>query len=333
MSEPNCDAAETRSGDRLKYLNTLGMGLCFVPLFSIVSGGRLGHFGVALPIGAALILAFVNLARAFRALAGTSLRPATVWAMLAAAIASMSMLSADMNVPGSPREGLLAHLAFLATLASLVSVLGARKPGESAWAILCGLFLLIGLLPMLEGIGLARRFDVLDRLRLESPWTYFFVLVIFAGVSNYLPTRFVLSAALLGAGLAYHLSLLWTPDGRADWRGSHWFVMPWSLAAAVLIGTRSAYRRRTFDEPKSFHALWFPFRDAWGAAWALRVLERFNQTAVRNAWPVRLHWFGLFRPEPAPEETAASDDRLRSYEATLTAFLRRFGDPDKIRSL
>lgn len=339
-----------RQGRLATMADKLGLALCLAPLAMIGGDTPLARQVATGGLIVALVLAGLNLFRANRALAGTALRPATVWALLAVLCAGIGLIAEDDAVPGRPRQGFFVHLSFLATLAALVSVLGARKPGESAWAILCGLFLAIGLLPMLEGIGLARRFDLLDRLRSESPWTYFFVLVIIAGAGNYLPTRFGLPALILGGGLGYHLRLLWTPEGRAEWRGDFWFVFPWALAAAVSAGALVARRTRKFDAPEEFQRFWMPFRDAWGAAWALRVLERVNQTSIRNGWPERLTWFGLMRvadmeqagraapdraemaPSTAEAEPAAADfPNAAPLTSTLKVFLRRFGDPDVIR--
>ncbi len=343
---------KTASSDLFRIIDTLALGLCLMPFGRLISNSQTWQILATWSLAAALALALRNLVLANRKLTGTALRPATVWAMAAIVCAAVAIVFADFEVSGRPRQAFFVHLAFLTTLAALVSVLGARKPGESAWAILCGLFLVIGLLPMLEGIGLAKRFDTLDRLRLESPWSYFFVLVIVAGAGNYLPTRFGLPALILGAGLGCHLRLLWTPEGRAEWRGDFWFVLPWALAASIAIGARFARASRKYDPPFAFQRFWIPFRDAWGAAWALRVLERVNQTAARNGWPERLTWFGLVdttgseagseidhRQEGHSSQSSVTSNLPEAFSngvaltATLTVFLRRFGSPDSIRKL
>lgn len=305
-----------------------GLGLLFSPVFDTFY-----RFGVNAHwlLGSVLIFSLLHLLRAWKALADTSLRPAVAWAILAVLIAATGQFLADFSVAGHPREALFTHLAFLATLSALVSVLGARRPGEQAWALLCGIFIGIGLLPLLEGMALSRRFDILDRLRLDSPWTYFLALVIFAGVSNYIPTRQFKSAVLLLAGLACHIALIWKPLGRAEWRGPWWCMLPWCMALAILL---AGMRRKKWAETPAdaFHSLWLPFRDAWGAAWALRVLERFNQAAAKNAWPARLHWFGLYSAEGSTEADFQTFDSGPAT-ATITVFIRRFGDPGQIRRL
>ena len=321
----------------LNCANYVGLLLCLITGLKILAGMiTVRSFPFDLPVhtilSITLMMAVVNLGLAYQALAGVSLQPSLVWAMVASILAAIGQSRSDTLIPGHPREAFYTHLAFLATLAALVSVLGARRPGEKAWAILCGLFIGIGLLPLLEGMALSKRFDILDRLRLDSPWNWFLGLVIFAGVSNYIPTKYFKSSVLLGAGLVYHLVLIWKPDGRAVWRGESWLILPWCMSMSVLLPAVRLKRQSASSETDSFHALWLPFRDAWGAAWALRVLERFNQAAVKNQWPMRLQWFGLYPLENITEEELSAFDPAVA-ESTLGIFIRRFGDPDRVRKL
>jgi hypothetical protein len=68
-------------------------------------------------------------------------------------------------------------------------------------------------------------------------------------------------------------------------------------------------------------AAWTWFRDHWGVVWALRVQERFNQSAEAQGWPIRLGWYGV-SPESADVPDAA--------EATFKSLLRRFAEPGRI---
>lgn len=314
----------------LRMINWLGLALCLLSLILRLPG--LSSPSLMIPsrlVIPALFVCFFDLTIVSVQLRGTSLRAATVWARLAILLAILALSLDRPDASGNEFAGLFTHICFLAILASLVSVLGARRPGENAWALLCGIFLVIGLLPMLEGASLSRRFDVLDQLRLDSPWNYFLALVIFAGISNYLPTRFFMPSVLLGIGLAYHLRLIWKPDGRSPWRGEYWWILPWCLCLCLLVASLIAMKKRPQLSP--FLQIWQPFRDAWGAAWALRVLERFNQSAVRNQWPVRLQWFGLLREEPRTMADVEFDEILA--RDTLAVFVKRFGEVDRISKL
>lgn len=330
--------------DWLRFLNRIGLGVWLLSLFIRLDLWKPGLNTFFMVTGIiTLSIAFVNIYTVNQRLRGTSLKPATVWAMLALMFSTMAIFFDASASTGRPAQGFLTHLAFLATLSSLVSVLGARRPGENAWALLCGLFLMIGLLPLMEGVSLTKRFDILDYLRFDSPWTYFIALVIFAGVSNYLPTRFFPSSVILGYGLIQHLQLLWKPDGRSEWRGHYWWIFTWCLGGSVIVGYFSATKtpkRPPTPEMNTFHDLWFPFRDAWGAAWALRVLERFNQAATANHWSIKLNWFGIYDVHDAavdtPSETntkTTSTEMSTTATKTLEVFIRRFGEINQIRNL
>lgn len=349
-SGPNSKSDQDTFRKSLRLLNRLGLVIWLVePVIRCEMSAIDFYSPLFFKILSLLILlpAGLNLLLARQKLKGTSLRPATLWAFLCLFFCMIGVILDDCSVAGRSVLGIFSHLAFLATLASLVSVLGARRPGEMAWAVLCGLFLLIGLLPLLEGVSLSRKFDILDYLRFDSPWTYFIALVIFAGISNYLPTRFFPSSVILGFGLLQHLRLLWKPEGRSEWRGEYWWILIWSISGSLIIGYFAAVRGRIHQDRDEFEKLWFSFRDAWGAAWALRVLERFNQSCISNRWNTRLNWFGLYSVAENSDANSDEDqdqenqdkadltqaDLHRMTVKTLEVFVRRFGELEKIRGL
>ncbi len=123
------------------------------------------------------------------------------------------------GVPGDQDTGRLTYLMVLSILAGLVSVLGARNPGGGAWAILMALLVVVFLIPWLEAGGRLHRGQGHWRLQLHSPWTLFYGLLVLAGVTNYLPTRYGPAACAMGAGLVLEYLGLTRPDwsnrGRA----------------------------------------------------------------------------------------------------------------------
>ena len=283
--------------------------------------------GSAWAVAALLLTAIVPISRAWRSTRGTALRPSVIWAAIAWALAVASQVVAGYEPlsTGRPGSGQLVYLATLALLASGVSVLGARRPGSGAWAILNGLLGLILLVPWLEGVGLAGGRPAIDRLRLEMPWSLFVGLLGFAGVSNYLPTRHGLAASL--AGVAIGLELLgltqsgWPPEIRAT---------IWTLSACVLglsAWSSDGSKRAIVADNDPLGRLWAWHRDAWGAAWGLRMLDRFNRAADAAGWPIRLEWGGPIVDGQVPELDPTT--RLEAAR-TLKALLRRFADPARV---
>jgi hypothetical protein len=65
------------------------------------------------------------------------------------------------------------------------------------------------------------------------------------------------------------------------------------------------------------------FRETLGAAWTLRVMERFDAIATSRNWPCRLR-FGGIDPVDAPLDGPWQRDARRA----LAALLRRFVSPE-----
>jgi hypothetical protein len=268
------------------------------------------------------------LVRAWRGARGTALRPAIVWGGLAVTLGlvSQAVACAEPLASGRPWAGHLCYVSVLATLAALISVLNARTPGGGAWAILMALLVLVFLIPWLEGPGQARGARGIERLRLAAPWTIFYGLIVVAGVTNFVPTRYGPASLCLAAGLVVeYLSLT-----RGDWapprKGLVWSVVPWTLAVAIWVADRRSGWLK--PSPVRLDSAWFWFRDHWGVVWGLRVLERFNRSSEAQGWPVRLGWFGV---SPTPGSGGAVPPSVpESAEVTFRTLLRRFAEPWRV---
>jgi hypothetical protein len=220
----------------------------------------------------------------------------------------------------------MTYLTALGSLAASISVLNARRPGSGVWAVLIALLILVLLVPWLEGAGLGWDANPGQRLRLPAPWSLFFGLLILAGATNYLPTKYGVAAACFGVGLTVELIALtktqWAPERRA-WI---WSLVPWLLAFSAWIADACALGSTV--QLSSFDRLWHWFRDHWGVVWALRVRDRFNESANARAWPFRLAWHGLaFGSEREAEKEPEIVDEA---EGTLKSLLRRFADAARV---
>jgi hypothetical protein len=282
-------------------------------------------------VGLALAGTLQPWCQAWKAGQGTALRGAIVWGGLAIVLGLVAQLMA-LNEPletGRPLTGRITYLMTVLVLAGLISVLGARNPGGGAWAILMALLVLVFLIPWLETAGRLRREIQLAGPQLDAPWTIFYGLLVVAGVTNYLPTRYGPAAGVLGGGLLLeYLGLT-----RSDWSDLAlcriWLSVAWTLAlsgrGALLCSRRSPRDRNALEW------LWFWFRDHWGVVWALRVQERFNRSAELARWPARLTWFGLAPPTGTSEQETTN--LPSTAEATLRNLFRRFVVPERVDAL
>ncbi|SIO67597.1 hypothetical protein SAMN05444166_8398 [Singulisphaera sp. GP187] len=279
-------------------------------------------------VGLALGTAIVPWRAAWRGAQGTELRPAVAWAGLAILIGlvSQGVAGTETIASGRPMAGHLVYLAVLASFAALISVLNARRPGGGAWAILMALLVLVFLIPWLEGPGWARKAQGLSRLRLDAPWSLFYGLVVIAGVTNYLPTRYGRAAAWLGFGFVCEYLALTRSELRLNQGARLWSVYPWCLAVSAWTAFRSA--DRVSPAHTGLDATWLWFRDHWGVVWALRLQERFNRTAESLGWPLRLTWTGIVPAPGSIEEPVKAV--LPAADTTLKGLLRRFADLERI---
>ncbi len=268
------------------------------------------------------------LVRAWKASRGLPLRPMVAWGFVALSFAAGGQMAqfqamAEPLANGRPVAGSFTYLWSLTTLAALISTLGARKPGHGAWSILMALLVLVLLIPWIEGFGLHGRSNPLSRLRLDAPWSLFYGLLVLAGVTNYLFTRYAGASILIGAGLMVEYVALLNPSWPPSRRAVLWSLAPFLGAWGILRADWES--RRKSESSTGLPALWLWFRDHWGVVWALRVRERFNRAAEVASWPVRLAWNGVTDPRggspgPIPPEAVR----------TLEVLLRRFAPADRV---
>jgi UDP-N-acetylmuramyl pentapeptide phosphotransferase/UDP-N-acetylglucosamine-1-phosphate transferase len=264
---------------------------------------------------------------AWRAVRGTALRPALVWAFLALALAVIAQTTAltEPLAQGRPLAERFTYLSVLALLAALGSVLNARTPGGKAWAGLMVVLVVVFLIPWLEDQTRLRRASALAQLHLDAPWSIFYGLLVVVAVTNYLPTRYGLAALSLSVLFILEylaLSPLGWPPAR---RALVWSWVAWALALSAWIARWNAQRIPAPPSSSSCEKLWFWFRDNWGVVWALRVLERFNRAAEVSRWPVRLTWFGLLTV--TGQEGAGPPPSSAETEATFRNLMKRFAEP------
>lgn len=227
--------------------------------------------------------------------------------------------------PGLADQLWLASTVLLVT--PFVSVLGARRPASRVWSWFVALPVTIVLL-----LPAATAWNSEWRpapLQLEPPMLAGYGLVLLMGTGNYLGTRYGQSALLCGlAGLSVVVSLSTIgsrlPVGPNLLRAFGTLL----LSVAMWQGWWRSHQpgRRTTD---GFDRLWLDFRDLFGVVWARRIQERFNETAKKSGWPVRLQLDGFVGDQRAVP-SASSSEPWSEIEAALRWLLRRFVDPEWI---
>ena len=152
----------------------------------------------------------------------------------------------------------------------------------------------------------------------------FMMLLMAMGVCNYIFTRFALAALLFGGG-QFLISVPNFLGPAADYRP---FAAGSLLIALAAIMAFLSSRRSIPSEP-DVSGIWRRFRDAFGAIWALRVIERMNRSGERLGWNTKLEWSG-FRHVAASssksgnavnEPVVLSDVAERSFRMLLRRFV------------
>jgi hypothetical protein len=266
---------------------------------------------------------------------GSTAVPAAVWAMLAAASFGLEAAWHAANGPRDPAAADCARLAVAAlTFCPIMSILGAKRPQHGVWQFIVAALAGIVALPAASAL-LVRPGSPPDVHALQQ-WLMLALPLVAA--ANYLPTRRAAAAALVVVGQAVLLRRC-LPFGAA-WPPSAWLdalaaclvaggailaaVQSW--AAPLRRGTTASEQRAAGDPAAALAGAFLALRETLGAAWSLRIVERFNVVAADRGWPCRLGLNGFGGAE-GPANPAWRSEATR----TGRALLRRFVSPDWMR--
>ena len=251
--------------------------------------------------------------RAWRANRTTSLRHTLIWAI----IAWLAWLYAFCTNGGAGPERIVArYLSVCMTGCAIVAVLGARRPGVSAWNVVVLGLLAVALLP------LAQSLMVNGILQVPVHWTVLMAAILGVGVINYLPTRLGPAAAMIALAISVELIILvTTPDV-----GERWIRITPVSRCLLALAPWAAYLNVAWQGAavSAFDRIWFDFRDRFGLIWGQRMREQFNRSAANSGWPLHLYWQGLRSLRAADHLSAPEPSAIL---ATLHALLKRFGMP------
>jgi hypothetical protein len=204
------------------------------------------------------------------------------------------------------------YIAASLTACAGAAVLGARRPGATAWnGVVLGLLAVL-LLPLAQASFTGGEVFVNPIAR------WFLTILLVVVIGNYFPTRLLPGAlALLLASLLEVWEVHRNTIGieNLGWPVVLASLSPWLAAAGIRLW-----------KPASSSAadqLWQEFRDSFGAIWALRLQDQFNHSTQHLGLELALGWNGVralkARPLTESEQTASLE--------LLVALLQRFGLP------
>jgi len=258
-----------------------------------------------------LVTAVYPLLRAWQANRRTSLIQAAHWAIVAWGAWGVALGTAWSSSLSVVTAG--SYIGLCLTGCAGVAVLGARRPGVSAWNFVVVALLAVDLLPLAKEV-LTAKASHLDTLHLMCVAATIVVTVL-----NYLPTRLAPAALLLAAGCGLVFDALVADSDSVNRRRRileiGWLAIvcvPW-VAYWSMHGPGSA--------PSEFDRLWLDYRNRFGLVWAQRLREQFNRSAAHAGWAVVLRWQGL---RLLPGATLPGSGIQEEIVATLRSLMKRF---------
>jgi hypothetical protein len=275
--------------------------------------------------GAAVVTAIAAAWAAF-VVRGSTAVPAALWAIVAAAGLAADTACRAAGGLADPAASAAARLAVAALgVCPAMALLGAKRPQHGVWQFIVAALAVVIALPAVSAT-LVRPGTMPD---VGILWRGFLVALVAVGWMNFAATRRGVAAALVAAGqvILARAFLPFAGAAAAPHAGLDALGAGLVATGAGIATVQAALAAR---RPVVGAAAWIdrPFlalRETLGAAWALRIAERFNAVAADRGWPCRLGFGGL-------DAGAAGDGPWRAEaDRTFRALVRRFATVDWLR--
>lgn len=288
---------------------------------------------MSIVIIANLLISLWVVARSLRRLGETTL-PTAAWCAISGLAIAVAAQSIELVHPAQSNGwvDLGWYFAAVGLLCPGIAVLGARRPGASAWAFFVLLPLVLVLMwPAVASFQVARPADPIE---IEVPALVGFGLVLIMSGGNYFGTRYTLSTFYYAAAIVLIVvpMSVAAPDFFPE-RSTARFMATLGFLLAIAETSRRSKPILT-DEISRFDILWFDFMDSFGMVWAKRVMDRVNESARHEKWAMRLELHGFVpTAEPPVAESPTADELLRMEERiehTFRWLLKRFVNPEWI---
>ena len=274
---------------------------------------------------------------------GSTAVPAALWSAAAALFFAMTTLQQATEDLDIATLGIHRVVVAALSVCPAMSLLGAKRPQHGVWQFIVGALAAVLALPAASAIlihpGSLPDLHILGR--------FFLPVLVIVGWMNFIGTRRAAAATLVAVG---HFGLIWPllpgiqvdgalPQPTRDLVAISCMTAGVFLALSQAVFTRLRRRLVLADgvqlplENAEFeyrvNTCFLALRETLGAAWTLRLAERFDQLARRRGWPVRLTFQGLQIQEESPE-ASWNPDAVRAMEALMkrfvsSAWLKRHG--------
>lgn len=271
---------------------------------------------------AALVTAAAAAWGAYRVRGSTAV-PAALWALAAAAALAVETGCRAAGGLGDPAAASSARLAVAALgVCPAMSLLGAKRPQHGVWQFIVAALAVVIALPAASST-LVRPGTAPD---VGPLWRWFLAGLVAVGWMNFAATRRGVPATLVALGqLLLMRGFLPFAPSAPDAGGA---ALDAAGACLVAVGAGAAALQAPRRPAPPLPGITRPFlaiRDTLGAAWALRIAERFNAVAAARGWPCRLGFHGV-------EPLDAADGAWRpAADRAFRALARRFATAEWLR--
>lgn len=197
-----------------------------------------------------------------------------------------------------------------------MSLLGAKRPQDNAWHFIVGSLWGVQAMPAAEVIFLRPG----QTLAIIDFRAYFLIVLIGLSLLVHLPTRYWLAGLIAIAG---QVALLWDylPFSADRTPGNEVAIACALFALSAVVASIIAWRARVV---RPFDRLWCDFRDAFGALWAARVMERVNASATMQSWTFQLGWSGFHAADDPLRAVDIPPEKRAELRQVMRNLLRRF---------
>ena len=302
----------------------------FVQVDPFLDHGRALTAGTS---GVAIIFVILSCCAAWFVRGSTAV-PAALWSAAASLFFAMTTLQQATENLDIATLGIYRVVVAALSVCPVMSLLGAKRPQHGVWQFIVGTLAAVLALPAASAIlihpGSLPDLHILGR--------FFLPVLVIVGWMNFMGTRRAAAATLVAVG---HFGLIWPllpgiqlegalPQPTRDLAAISCMTAGGFLAMSQALFARLRRRLAVTDRMKlqrenaefeyRVNTCFLALRETLGAAWTLRLAERFDQIAGRHGWPVRLTFQGLQMQEESPE-ASWEPDALRALEALMKRFV------------